>query len=196
MDDKSAVHEDKVFEKVDYQDKLVADRTFTNCTFNNCNLSKTVFEDCTFESCIFDKCDLSLMKVKGCTFSHIRITNSKAIGILWFDAKTPFTKKPFTISCIDSNISYSSFFGKNLRKAKFVRCTAKELDFSECDLVEASFTETDLEGSRFINCDLSSANFTNARNYYIDVNANKLKKAKFSLPEAINLLHSLDIILD
>lgn len=196
MEDKSAVHEDRVFDRVDYQDKVVSDRTFTNCTFNNCNLSKTVFEDCYFDKCTFDKCDLSLMKVKSSSFSQLQIINSKAIGILWFDAKTPFTKNPFTISCIDSNISYSSFFGMNLKKAKFTRCVAKEVDFSECNLVEADFSGADLEGARFSNCDLSSANFINARNYGIDITGNKVKKAKFSLPEAINLLHSLGIVLE
>jgi uncharacterized protein YjbI with pentapeptide repeats len=196
MEEKGAVHDDKVFDKVDYQDKVVSDRTFSRCTFTNCNLSKTIFEDCVFEHCTFDKCDLSLMKVKGCSFSHIQISNSKAIGILWFDAKAPFIKNPFTIAFTDSVISYSSFYGLNLKKGKFVRCIAKEVDFSECNLLEANMEGTDLVASRFINCDLSGANFNNARNYSIDVRSNKVKKAKFSMPDAMSLLDSLDIIVE
>ena len=196
MQEKDAIYEDKTFDKLNYQDKLISDCTFTNCTFTHCNFCQTIFKNCRFEECTFDKCDLSMMKVKGSTFSHINIADCKAIGILWFDAKTPFARKPFTISFIDSFISYSSFYGMNLRKVKFSRCTAKEVDFSECDLTEATLHGADLEGTRFINCDLSGADLTDARNYYIDVQANKIKKAKFSMPEAMALLDSLDIILD
>lgn len=39
------------------------------------------------------------------------------------------------------------------------------------------------------------ANFIGARNYAIDPTQNTLKKAKFSLPEAMSLLRSLDIEL-
>jgi hypothetical protein len=43
---------------------------------------------------------------------------------------------------------------------------------------------------------LTKADFRKAFNYGIDFKFNNLKKAKFSLPEAIALLTSLDIILD
>lgn len=195
MADKDNIHEGKTFDKIDYQDKVVVDREFTNCTFVNCTLTKTTFEDCEFDNCTFDKCDLSLMKVKGCSFNKVQIKNSKAIGILWYDAKSPFSGTPFYITCEDSNISYSSFFGRNLKKAKFVRCVAKEVDFSGCNLTEAVFTETDLELSRFSDSDLSAADFVGARNYYIDVRANKVKRAKFSMPEAMSLLSGLDVII-
>lgn len=37
------------------------------------------------------------------------------------------------------------------------------------------------------------ANFCGSKNYEIDVRANKVKKAQFSFPEAIRLLHGIEI---
>ncbi len=186
--DDTIEHEGKLFEKIQFQDEVVSGRTFNECTFKNCHLNGLNFVGCHFIDCVFEDCDLSLLKVKGSFFTRLQIIRSKAIGIHWFD-----TGKPFTIQFLDSNISYSSFFGKPLKKTKFKNCVAKEVDFSECILTEADFSGTDLEGARFSNTDLSLANFKEARNYFIDVNFNKVKKAKFSLPEALRLLDSFDI---
>jgi fluoroquinolone resistance protein len=187
-DDETIEHEGKLFEKIQWQEKVVSERNFTECTFRNCQFNMLSFVDCYFTDCIFEDCDLSLMKVKTSYFSRLQIIRCKAIGIHWFD-----TGKPFSVEFIDSNISYSSFFGKPLKKTKFKNCVAKEVDFSECILIEADFSGTDLEGARFSNTDLSHANFKEARNYFIDVQFNKVKKAKFSLPEALKLLDAFDI---
>ena len=40
---------------------------------------------------------------------------------------------------------------------------------------------------------LSSADFSGAQNYQIDANENTIKKAIFSLPEALSLLSTFDI---
>jgi fluoroquinolone resistance protein len=190
-EDNTVEHEGKLFEKIEWQEKVVTGRKFTDCTFKNCQLNMLNFADCYFTDCTFTGCDLSLLKVKGSFFNRIQITGCKAIGIHWFD-----TGVPFAIHFTDSNISYSSFFGKNLKKTKFKNCMAKEVDFSESNLTEADFSGTDLENSRFNNCDLSLANFKEARNYFIDFNANKVRKTKFSLPEALSLLDQFDIIIE
>ena len=189
--DENIEHEGKLFEKIQFQDEVVSGRTFNECTFKNCQLNGLSFVDCHFADCIFEDCDLSLLKVKGSFFTRLQVTRCKAIGIHWFD-----TGKPFTVQFLDSNISYSSFFGKPLKKTKFKNCVAKEVDFSECILTEADFSGTDLEGARFSNTDLSLANFKEARNYFIDVQFNKVKKAKFSLPEALRLLDGFDIVVE
>jgi len=184
-------HDGKLFEKIQFQEKVVAGRKFTDCNFKNCQLNMLSFVDCYFTDCVFDGCDLSLMKVKGSFFNRVQISGCKAIGINWFDTGTPFS-----VNFSDSNISYSSFFGKAPKKIKIKNCVAKEVDFSECNLTEADFTGTDLESSRFTNCDLSLANFKEARNYNIDLLDNKVRKTKFSLPEALSLLNPFDIIIE
>jgi fluoroquinolone resistance protein len=56
---------------------------------------------------------------------------------------------------------------------------------SDCDFSEALFVKTNLSG----------ANFAHAINYAIDATLNDIKKAKFMFPEAVGLLHGLDIVL-
>lgn len=190
-EDETIEHEGKVFEKIQWLDAVVSGRTFVKCTFSKCQFNGLSFLECSFTDCTFEDCDLSLMKVKGSYFTRLQVNRCKAIGIHWFDVG-----KPFTIQFTDSNISYSSFFGKPLKKTKFKNCVAKEVDFSECILSEADFGGTDLEGARFIDCDLSLANFKEARNYHIDIQHNKVKKTKFSLPEALRLLDAFDVVID
>ena len=53
-----------------------------------------------------------------------------------------------------------------------------------------------MDNSILVDTDLSRANLSKARNYQIDASQNVLKGARFSLPEAMSLLYSMDIILD
>ncbi len=185
------VHTGKRFEEVTYEDKHVVARNFTRCTFYKSNLKGCVFEDCSFIDCTFESCDLSLIKLKHTSINGVKIIDSKAIGIVWYDAGNPFA-----VGFTNSRISYCSFFGKSMKKAQFINCMANEVDFSECDLTQADFRGTDLSGATFANTDLTKANFAGARNYLIDTKTNKIKKAKFSLPEALSLLYGLDIIIE
>jgi uncharacterized protein YjbI with pentapeptide repeats len=59
----------------------------------------------------------------------------------------------------------------------------------------ADFSGVDLAGTLFQNCDLCGADFSSAVQYEIDPRANKLRKAKFSFPEAAGLLHTFDIVI-
>ena len=75
------------------------------------------------------------------------------------------------------------------------RCLAKDVDFAEADLTQANCTGTDFTDSRFNHTNLTEADFTDATHYNISATDNTLKKTRFSLPEAVSLLYSLDIIL-
>jgi len=116
------------------------------------------------------------------------LINCKAIGILWYD-----TLNPFAIQAKSSILSYSSFFGKNLKKAKLQKCIAWEVDFTGCNMASADVSNTDFMGSTFSDTDLRLANFTGAENYHIDPAGNKIKGATFQLPAAISFLDSLGI---
>lgn len=184
------IHRNKRFEHITYEGHHLAGRIFQNCTFFKCNLKGSTFEDSSFDKCLFDDCDISLMKMKDTSFSGIQVKNSKALGVMWLDADAPFS-----IQFTDSRISFCSFYGKALKKVKFINCIADEVDFSECNLTEADFAGTDLRNARFFNTNLTKANFVGATNYFIDIQSNKIAKAKFSLPEAISFLHALGIEL-
>jgi len=72
-------------------------------------------------------------------------------------------------------------------------CIAHDVDFREAVLSRANFKLTDFEKSQFVHTKLCAADFTEAHSYSIDPTQNDIKKAKFSLPDAIHLLDGFDI---
>ncbi|MBB6270504.1 uncharacterized protein YjbI with pentapeptide repeats [Pedobacter cryoconitis] len=187
-DEQQIAHYNKRFENINYEDKHLVSRYFDNCTFYKSTIKGCLFEDCTFNNCVFEESDISLIKFKDTFINNLSLVNCKAIGILWYDALNPFS-----IIAKNSILSYSSFFGKNLKKIKLINCTAREVDFSECNMGSADFSGTDFMGSTFSNTDLRLANFKEALHYQIDPAGNKIKGAIFQLPAAISFLDSLGI---
>ena len=183
-------HLHKTFEHVDLQDTVVMGREFIQCTFNRCTLGKTTFEDCYFEDCEFLNCDLCMLNVTASSFRNVRFTSCKMLAIQWYKASDPIQ-----ISFSGCAISYSTFYKQNLKKCTIVGCVAKEVTFIETDLEEADFSDTDLEGTLFQKANLKKANFEGAKNYFINLENNQVKKAIFTMPEAMTLLTNYDIVL-
>ena len=184
-------HHNKTFDKIIYKDVVVKEKEFVKCIFTNCDFSNITFENCSFENCLFENCDLTTFKVKYSHFSNVIFKSCKMIGITWDEASLPCS-----ITCEDSNISYSSFYGMKLQKMKLYKCIAHDVNFSEANLQLSKFNYTDLQDSIFQNTNLVKANFENAFNYNgIDLINGKIKKAVFSMPEALILLRNFDIVL-
>ena len=59
----------------------------------------------------------------------------------------------------------------------------------------ANFKGVELHETEFYQCDLRKADFRDATGYKVDILGSRLKDAKFSLPEAVNLLADLKIKL-
>lgn len=57
------------------------------------------------------------------------------------------------------------------------------------------FKGTELHETEFYQCDLRKADFRDAAGYKVDILGGRLNGAKFSLPEAVNLLANLKIKL-
>jgi uncharacterized protein YjbI with pentapeptide repeats len=95
-----------------------------------------------------------------------------------------------------SAISHSTFIGLCLRGIQIIDCVAVDVDFRETDLSQADFAGTDLAQSLFSDTHLTEADLSRARNYHIDPAQNVLRQARFSLPEAMSLLYSMDIVLE
>ena len=168
---------------------------FTSCKFINCSFQETVFERCRFASCLFSNCDLSLSKIPGTVFVDTSFEASKIIGVNWAQADWPETAVGTPIKFSKSALNHSTFIGLRLQGLRVLDCTAVNVDFREADLSQADFSGSDLSESLFLHTNLSQADLSQARNYLIDPGANDLKKAIFSLPEAISLLYSMDIVL-
>jgi fluoroquinolone resistance protein len=188
-------YSDQTFKKVTLRNSLVEHKTFDSCTFNNCSFQETAFQNCKFRDCTFIDCDLRLMRVMGSSFRDTTFKKSAVVGVNWVEASWSKTGLLESIGFTDCDISHSIFMGLELKRIVLTKCVAKNTDFAEANLTQADLTDTDFAESRFLHTNLTEADFTNARNYAIDIATNTIKKAKFSLPEAVNLLRLMDIEL-
>jgi fluoroquinolone resistance protein len=187
--------EEAEFKSQDYAGKEIRFKEITDTRFIRCTFAEASFTECRFKNCTFINCDLSMARVKSSRFSNVQFEGCKAVGINWTQAS--WEKGGFfrLIDFDNCSLNYSSFFGLTLKKIRVVNCTAREVDFGEADLTGATFSHTDFSGSIFMRTNLTEADFVHATNYTISAKNNTLKKTKFALPEALSLLHSLDIVL-
>lgn len=194
--DSPAEYEDQCFDGLNLQAGEIGHKEFSGCVFRRCSLLETSFWDCRFVDCGFEECDLSLVRVRDCTFSNTTFRDSRLVGINWTEASWPRRGLFKSIDMFRCAISHSTFMGLSLRCLQMVECVARGVDFAETDLSLADCRHTDFGESRFLHTNLTGADFTGATNYTIAAHLNVLKKTKFSLPEAIALLYGLDIILE
>lgn len=187
---------DQTIKNEDFSHQEVRGKTFNACTFRECSFQETLFLACTFQDCAFEHCDLSLMKVKGSRFQQVTYTHCQLTGVNWSDAAAARLAVQTPLRFISCGLNYATFIGQKFRGIVIRDCAARDVDFSDADLENAKFCGSDLTNSRFTNTNLSGADFRGAQNYLISPTLNKIRGAHFSLPEAIGLLHGLDIHLD
>lgn len=189
---------DQKFKDLDFHGDTFEDLEFTGCSFHNCKFIECTFQNLSFVDCTFQNCDLSLLKCPQTSFKRVEFKSCRLIGINWSAAN--WEQKSLlehqTVSFQDCLLDHSIFIGLNLKSTSFEGCKARSLDFEGTNLSQANFRNADLEGTRFAQCNLTKANFTGASNYLIRASENTLHQTRFSLPEAISLLHGLDIILE
>ncbi len=193
--DTALEYDQQTFKKIELSQQTIKQKTFQECIFTQCTLNEIWFDNCKFFKCTFKECDLNLMKVKNSVFSEVSFENTKVVGVNWMEALWGKNNLLGSINFTDCTLNYSTFIGLTLRKMKLIRCIAKDVDFAEADLTQANCTGTDFTDSRFNHTNLTQADFTDASHYNISATENTLKKTRFSLPEAVSLLYSLDIIL-
>jgi fluoroquinolone resistance protein len=186
---------DQVFREAGLEQAQLVSSEFYDCTFIRCSCVGAVFRSCRFVNCTFQQCDLSLVQVPDSAFSATKFEDSRIIGVDWTRADWSATRLRDPIGFFKCAISHSTFIGLRLRGIQIRDCVAADVDFREADLSQADFTGTDLSESLFSSTNLTKANLSRARNYHIDPGQNVLKQAKFSLPEAMSLLYSMDIVL-
>ena len=184
---------EQTFKDLNLSHALLKSNSFNECRFERCIFEEAHFRNCRFVNCLFKNCDLSLVQIPNCSFSGARFENSKVIGINWAQAHWSDKALWDPIEFKKCSLSHSTFLGVDLNGIKMLRCEAINVDFRETDLTQADFSFTDLRDSLFLNANLSRADFRYARNYTIDPSQNTLKGAKFSLPEAMSLLYSMNI---
>jgi len=136
-----------------------------------------------------------MVQLTGSLFAGPIFEESKLVGIDWTLAAWPPLRLRNTLRFSRCAMGHSTFIGLKLSRMQLIGCTATNADFREADLSKADLSGTDFSASMFYHTELAGADLSLARNYQIRPADNNLKGAKFSLPEAITLLHNLDIRL-
>jgi fluoroquinolone resistance protein len=186
---------EEVFKEIRLDRVELVSTGFHDCVFSRSSFVEAAFRSCQFVGCTFRDCDLSLAKVAGSRFASCRFEGCKAMGVNWSEADWPRSGLGNPIGFFDSAISHSTFIGLSVREINICDCLAVGVNFRGADLSRADFGGTDLAQSLFGHTDLSGADLSRARNYHIDPGQNTLTQARFSLPEALSLLHNMDIVL-
>ena len=184
---------DQTFEKVHLMPGEIITAEFTDCKFVGCEFESVAFIGCKFSNCIFRECNLNMVRVLESSFPGTRFEQSRLAGIDWTRgswSRLTLNQPDGFFGCV---ISHSTFIRLECSGIQIKDCVAHDVDFREADLSRANFEGTDLSKSLFDNTNLSRADLSDAKNYQIDPVKNTLKAAKFSLPEAMALLYSMDI---
>jgi len=170
-------------------------KEFDSCLFKECDFSETRFKQCKFIDCVFIDCNLSLLKVYYSRFLDVTFEKCKMIGVDWTRADWPSFALPSPLKFYSCVLNDSHFFALNLKELLLSQCKVHDVDFRGGDFSQADFSGSDFCNSLFNETNLCQADFTDAFNYNINIFNNKIKNAKFSSYEALNLLNSLDIEL-
>jgi len=186
---------DGVFKEVQVEHLELVSSEFHECVSFHSSFVESTFRHCRFGNCVFRECDLSLIKPPESRLTSSRFENSKIMGVNWTEVHWPKTGLANPVSFSKCAISHSTFIGLRLEGIQIIDCVAIDVDFREADLSRADFAGSDLSQSIFGNTNLSQADLSRARNYRIDPGQSILKQARFSLREAMSLLHSMDIVL-
>lgn len=162
---------------------------FNECAFENCDFSESDLRKTRFCICTFINCNLSLTKLEGCRFQEVKFVDCKIVGAEFFKCDKTFFSADFK-NCL---AQYCNFSDLNMKNTSFSGSKLRDGHFTNTLLSGADFSDVDLTGTTFHNCDLCKADFSKASRYDIDPQTNKIKKAKFSFPEAVGLLRAFDI---
>lgn len=191
------ISESKVFKGLKYDGEIFNRHRLYDCEFINCSFKDCIVEDVELSSCYFKNCDIVSLEFKNSIVRNISIEESNLIGVNWSNLINSNAGYSNPIDKVtDSFLKYNSLFEMTLKNTNLSSNTYQDCIFSDSNLSFANFKNSIFSESQFIACDLSSADFRGARGYMIDMNSNKIKKAKFSYPEVQSLLDFLDIEIE
>jgi uncharacterized protein YjbI with pentapeptide repeats len=179
--------EDQIFDKYEISEGV--NHEFNGCTFKNCDFSNAIFNNAELADCTFISCNLAMAKLENTALDNIKFVNCKVMGVDF----SKCSKFLFSVAFENCNLNYSLFFKNDLKNTVFKNCMLQEMSFIETNLTLAKFIECDLVRTVFDHANLEKADFSTSRNYTINPEINRMKKAKFSLPDVVGLLSHLGI---
>ena len=208
--------ENQLFKNQRLQNHTLDYCKFLDCSFENCTFEEGTLIGCKFINCRFDQCTIISLKSKyseiknavfhKCSAEGRIIMNKKksaSAGIMSFcggihwHTLLPSGKYPYAVNALENCcIKYNTFTEMNFTKFNFSDSIILESLFENCNLTECNFKNCRLEGTQFFKCNLQKADFRDAKGYVIDIHNNQMKAARFSFPDVIRLLETLNIKIE
>lgn len=189
-------YENELFEGIEMQDEILSEKIFTDCTFIKCKFYEGQIEHCSFNECSFENCTILNSRFKYTDGKNNTFKNCTLIGVDWTSLlRSGKTVLPFD-RFEECTLKYNSFAHMKLRRFDFSECDLTGSFFEGCDLTESRFRNTELSEVSFAENNMTGADFRDAKEYAISLENNRLKKARFSFPEALNLLTASGILVD
>ncbi|MFL0162454.1 pentapeptide repeat-containing protein [Aquirufa salirivi] len=182
----------QTFEKKNYTLEGLPKGEYEACIFKQCEFAQLDLSEYSFIDCQFQDCNLSLVKMGNTKWQNVAFFNCRLQG-LHFEYANPFLFEVHFDHCF---LNLSSFYQRQMKKAKFKHCSLHEVDFSNANLSEALFDDCDLLNAQFDQTNLEKADFRTAYHFEISPQINRMKKAKFSKSNLAGLLTSFGIIID
>ena len=197
MDLKSqATFENKFFQDTSCKEETITNKVFDHCQFKKVRFDNSHFKQCHWIDCEIEACNLSMVAFEQCRFDDVIFSDSKLIGVDWTRVKWPSIRLASPLKFYQSDLSCCNFFALMFPEILMEACKLHGVDFREATLSEASFVGSDFKDSLLMHTDLSGADFTDAINYFINPFDNTIRGAKFSMPDAMNLLNGFEIEID
>lgn len=184
--------DDQQFDSCDFTLKALEFGEYDNCHFKNCRFSKVDLSEITFNECSFEGCDLSLAVLTGTSLSNVKFRDCKMLGLRFDECK----KLLFSVDFQGCQLNHSSFFGIAMRGTRFIDCSLLEVDLVQTQLGAAVFQNCDLSGVMFDRTNLEKADLSSARNFSLDPEKNRIRRAKFSAAGLAGLLEKYELVVE
>lgn len=184
----------QTFSEIVKERTSITDCEFIGCIFDNCKFTDCSFIDCTFSECKFKSSSLTNLQIKNAGMLFSVFEECNLIGIDWMKFQSGAVAFPIQ-SFEKCFLKYNHFEQMNFRKFNFLKSSITGSSFINCNLNESNFNGCNLHDTEFSGCDLRKSDFCQASGYSINPTENRIKGAKFSLPEAVRLLNSFGIVL-
>ncbi|NNF34127.1 MAG: pentapeptide repeat-containing protein [Saprospiraceae bacterium] len=183
---------DKTFTTEDYTSIMLTKANYENCEFIDCNFNQCDFSEMSFSDCTFKTCNLSMTIMNKTAMKNVDINECRITGVHFEDCN-PFL---FSIHCEGCPMEFSTFVQMDLKRSTFIDCQMINVDFTEADLSGLELDGCDLYDAIFEGTNLKDCNLSNARNYTIHPDKNKLRGSRHSIHQIKGLLEHYDLIIE
>lgn len=189
------IYENEIF-KLDIFEDNIKNMEFIDCKFYHMFWWDKSIINCDFVNCTFIDCQIINPKIENSQIKYSNFFNCKLVGILWQDFRAKIKGIKIIEQLKNCSLEYNYFGNLKMVNTNFEDNKIYECSFENCDLKDCKFRKLDLQNTKFKHCNLTKTDFRKAKNFKIDITDCKLKNAKFSYPDVIDLLDCLEIVIE